>query len=354
MCRQILLLVLFCCFRVAISQENEPCKLFFTVQPPRSIPCNPYHTTLNSDATRFALQCTAHAPKLNMYQQELNFTIEWVKEAVTSAQGHTPRAMEEVVNVVSSSPGLQVENKVSTYSYGQSESFIGVYVNSVLSFDPSSIPNAIEGRYWCRVLVKTLDDYSYSVAGRSNTETTLLSSDGYLPQQPPCVGDTKFHETRFKCVQDESIVTLSDSDDVGSMGPPLPPPAHDSGSVAIPTGALAAIVVTGGALVVAVLILILIVVYSCRMANAWRNMEESGGHRNRISVQSTETQEEECGVSHANSSKPHPLNFKPSLGRHNNSYRMKTEQLPQHNGSQRKNKSNANERRMNGSATSFL
>lgn len=160
---------------------------------------------------------------------------------------------------------MLVENQHLSYSYGQSEPYVGFYVDSVLSFDLNDMPlDTIYGRYWCRVLVKTLDDYSYSVAGRSNTETVISNNENYPSHQPPCIGGMTFHQPSFKCVQDDTRITAPASDSVDITS------ARDGSNVLISSGGLAAVAVTGGALIVTLLILLFVVVYSCRVLNSGR------------------------------------------------------------------------------------
>ena len=156
---------------------------------------------------------------------------------------------------------LTVENQQSAYFYGPSSSHFGTYVDSTLSFDLNHMTRSdIIGTYWCRVLVKTLDNYSYTVAGRSNTETVIASSEDGLPL-PPCVGGMKIHQPLFKCVQDNTIVPTNGE-------PRLDPGPEPNGDVSISSGGLAAVAVTGGVLIVALLIMVFVVVYSCKVGSA--------------------------------------------------------------------------------------
>lgn len=186
--------------------------MLFTIQPPSTIPCNPYQAT---PSTRLSLQCTVHAPRLNRLLPEKNFTIEWLREAITAED------VQEIISVSSSPSGLRVNNERSFYSYSQDSASMGAYVTSVLSFDLArSAQDRLPGTYWCRVLVKTLDNYSYSVAGRSNTQTVISSSAEYLSAQensPPCVSDSLFYQTLLKSVHDKEIIT-STHDSVNSEG----------------------------------------------------------------------------------------------------------------------------------------
>lgn len=131
--------------------------------------------------------------------------MEWVRQRKASK--------DEVMGVASILDGLSVENTLSTYYYDNSASFVGTFVKSVLSFDLEKIPgDLLPGRYWCQVLVKTLDEYSYSLAGRSNSETVIPEREDYLSSPelalyPPCVEDGgeggAFYQPDFRCVQGE-------------------------------------------------------------------------------------------------------------------------------------------------------
>ena len=149
--------------------------------------------------------------------QERNFTIEWVRQADEIENGRTTGvAMEEIISVASSRTGLKVENDHVSYYY-ESESDVGVYVKSVLSFDFTISPTAnISGRYWCRVLEKTLDSYTYSVAGRSATET-LITDRAHEDLLPPCVSEATYYQPEFKCVHDRNGGTAPNP---GSLSPP--------------------------------------------------------------------------------------------------------------------------------------
>lgn len=143
--------------------------------------------------------------------QQRNFTLEWVRQAYDTESGHTTGAAEEIISVASSRTGLKVENEHVSYFYG-SESEVGVYVKSVLSFDLTRFPPInISGKYWCRVLEKTLDNYTYSVAGRSDTETLITDSWGRSTLFPPCVGEAAYSQAGFKCVHDRNSDTAPDS-----------------------------------------------------------------------------------------------------------------------------------------------
>lgn len=214
-----------------------------------------------SDA-RLSLQCSVHAPRLDLSLPERNFTIEWVRQTVTPTQDHSSRSMEEeVIGVATSRTDLTVENQRSEYFYGPSSSHFGTYVDSTLSFDLDHMMQSdIIGTYWCRVLVKTLDNYSYTVAGRSNTETEITSSENSPPNQPPCVEGMKLHQPVFRCIQDDTVFTHSE-------GPKFDLDPEHSGDVSISSGGLAAVAVTGGALIVALLIIVFVVVYSCKVGS---------------------------------------------------------------------------------------
>ena len=193
-----------------------------------------------------------HAPKLTTNIPERNFTIEWLKQTTTS---------EEIVQVASVQNGLHIENDISPYYY-PSASFVGGYVSSNLSFDLERVSSGeIAGTYWCQVLAKTQDEYSFSVIGRSNTQTVIPTMEEYTSRfshHPPCLGvqGEAFHQPSFKCVYDEELTT------------PLPPPGGPGGdTVSISTGALAAVAIAGGALFVVLLILMLVVIYLCRVVN---------------------------------------------------------------------------------------
>ncbi len=194
-----------------------------------------------------------HAPKLTGNLPERNFTVEWMRT--------TSGGSDEVIGVTTrQSPGLKVENEISPYFYDSSSPFVGIYVTSSLTVDLTKVPREkIPGTYWCRVLVKTLENYSYSVAGRSNTQTVIPSGEEYatkLTHHPPCVQDTRvtFHQSNFKCVYDKDIATA-------------PAPSSSDGAVFVSSGALAAVAVAGGALFVVLLIMTLMVVYLCRVVN---------------------------------------------------------------------------------------
>lgn len=239
----------------------DPCLLFFTVQPPLSIPCNPYQQALGTSA-QLSLQCTVHAPRLSLHLMERNFTVEWVRVA------DSPRAPEEIIGEISLRNGVHLENVHETYFYSHSASFVGAYVTSVLTFDLAKIPrDNLTGKYWCRVLVKSLNNYSYTFAGRSNTETTIPGSAEYLSNNelvlfPPCVSETIFYQPSFKCVHDTGMIHVTSLEFGVTSDMPM------GGTVTMPTGALAAVAIVGGALIVTVMILLLIVIYSCRVVNA--------------------------------------------------------------------------------------
>ena len=138
---------------------------------------------------------------------------------------------------------------------------MGIYVKSTLSinFGRAVIP----GKYWCRVLLKTLDNYSYSVAGQSSAITKILSSDEYLAKElhfPPCVGKPTFHRPHLECVAKDRMGGTSES--VNSCSP-----LSNSDAIIIKSGTLAGIVIAGGILVVILLVLILVVSYSCWIIN---------------------------------------------------------------------------------------
>ena len=243
------------CRFFSLDLITDQCLLFFTVQPPPSIPCDPYQSTISGNG--FSLQCRVHAPKLSANLPERNFTVEWVK---TDPDG----GPEEIVGVASDRNGLRVENKIAPYFFDSSPSVVGSFVESSLTFDLDVARQDIPGVYWCRVLVKTEDSYSYSVAGRSNSQTVIRSSEEVgsdLPQHPPCVGSNlTFHQTDFRCVDDDEISTP-----LAPRGGPSP--GGDGSAVLISSGALAAVAVTAGALFVILLILTIMVIYLCRVVN---------------------------------------------------------------------------------------
>ena len=234
--------------------------LFFTTQPPPSIPCNPYKMILNP-STRLTLQCTVHAPKLDLNLMEMNHTIEWVR------QGSEPGDVEEILSTVSENTGFEVQNDRVTYIYSQSSAMAGTYVKSTLSIDLASVPSrSLPGRYWCQVLVKTLSNYSYRYTGRSNSETVIPDSNLYssstnLTLLPPCVAsEGPLYQPYFRCVSDSDLVSPFVD---GSHTRPVP----QGDSISISSGVLAAVAVAGGALIVIVLILLLVVIYACKIVN---------------------------------------------------------------------------------------
>lgn len=219
------------------------------------------------------LQCTVHAPELDLYLMERNYTVEWVRQA-SSAGGE-----EEIISTGSTQGGMRVENEHSTYFYAESVTVVGTYVKSVLSINLDIIPtSSLPGRYWCQVLANSLDDYSYKVVGRSNTETGIPTSEDYslaseLSLLPPCLAsEGPLYQPYFKCVQNTE---LSDGQD---------PVVPREDFVSIPSSVLAAVAVAGGALIVAVLILCLVAAYSCRVVNE-RRLRGMKGSYMPVSVQ---------------------------------------------------------------------
>ena len=237
--------------------NTDPCLLYFTAQPPTDLPCNP-HIPIASTSTLLNLECIVHAPRLDADNPDTNFTLEWVWLA------SIPGSKRESINVVSSPlEGIHVENSHLEYFYMESTLIMGTYVKSTLSFDLENTQlSNIPGSYWCRVLAKNMDNYSYFIAGYSNSATKLLSNAEYLerhPLLPPCVSEAAFHQPAFECVKNYTTVSPTSSVSTVHVG--------STGLVLIPGGALIAIVVTGGVLIVVVLALAVIVVCSCRILN---------------------------------------------------------------------------------------
>ena len=164
--------------------------MYFTLQPPVDIPCNPYVLK----KTSLSLQCMVSAPALNAYLQEVNFTIEWMKMA------DYPGALEEII--YPDEGGFEVVTKCSSHMHGEAGLAMSVFVESTLSLDMNQASHMeLSGKYWCRVLAKNLENYSYTIAGDSGTATLLKSKLYYQNNYPPCVEETSLHLAELKCVE---------------------------------------------------------------------------------------------------------------------------------------------------------
>ena len=182
---------------------QEPCQMYFTLQPPVDVPCNPYVFK----NTALSLQCMVSAPALNAYLQELNFTIEWLRTS------ENPGDIERII--YTSHPDdstFKVITEHSNHISGESEIATSVFVKSTLSFDMNQASHLdLSGHYWCRVVAKDLENYSYRTAGDSGTATLLKSKSYYFENRsfyPPCVGETSLHHAELKCVEDLPLSPL--------------------------------------------------------------------------------------------------------------------------------------------------
>ncbi len=235
-----------------------------------------------------SLQCEVHAPLMNQYQPELNFTIEWIKTPIILEGGENGGAegggggegeqgggeggegRGDIIGVATHQEGVQVLNEHINYFY--TEHLMGFLVRSTLSIDLTHVQSdQIPGLYRCRVLVKSLENYSYSVAGESSIAARIQNISGYPSEgpsahPPPCVSGAVFSQPGLECVTTASKMT-SEKGEVDTTTNDESRWLKDpqTGMVTISGGVLAALAMIGGLLIVAVIILTSVVVYSCKI-----------------------------------------------------------------------------------------
>jgi len=171
---------------------TESCRTFFTHQPPNSLPCNPY--LLNATVS---LQCQVSAPIVSSNLQELNFTVSWLKLS------NTEGAEEQSIygsGFSNSEARTMTHKRYHKFGGSKFESVVSVSSTLFLRFNVEN--NNMAGRYWCRVLSKDLNNYSYKYEGES--AILYVEEKGFYDRSesfyPPCEIKEEFHNAGLKCI----------------------------------------------------------------------------------------------------------------------------------------------------------
>ena len=128
--------------------------------------------------------------------QELNFTVIWLKLS------NTEGAKEQIIygSDFSRQNAVRVTQKRYHRNKGHNYELV-VSVTSTLFLRFHKEEN-VAGRYWCRVLAKDLDDYSFKNEGES-TITYIKEKEFYDRNgtfYPPCESDEVLHNTGLQCI----------------------------------------------------------------------------------------------------------------------------------------------------------
>ena len=160
---------------------------------------------------------------------------------------------------------IEISTKKSTHWYeGPGYALVSSVTSSFsLRFDQES---DFTGKYWCRVMIKDLQNYSYMLEGDSivteiKSKSYYFSNDSFYP---PCMEGGTFHHAELKCVE-KGMPTDAPTPTSFSKSEGL-----DSHSVVISKGGLAALAISGGCLTVLLLIVSLMATYSCAVISRRR------------------------------------------------------------------------------------
>ncbi len=154
------------------------------------------------------LQCQVSAPIHEINPQELNFTIIWVKKF-----GYENADEEIIYPSELASTGLEVYIHESRFVRDK-EVVLMLSSSLTIHFDQE---RELGANYWCRVLVKDLENYSYEHEGDS-ISTKVEKQDFYSNTvifYPPCERGSSFHQSGLTCVNNGKsghLVTSSTSE----------------------------------------------------------------------------------------------------------------------------------------------